>query len=173
MTGVELVAIVALAAAVARHRKRHHRRRSRHRLTELIAIMAAGEWARRRRHSRRVSPYPLSPSDFEHYVGHWLEARGFNHVRVLGGPGDLGADIICTDPRHRRTVVQCKRYGRAKVSSGEVQSLIGAKVIHRAELAIIATTGELTEPAWQLARTHGVMVADRRVLALASGPAPR
>lgn len=170
MTGLEFVVVIALVAVVTR-RRRPRRRRSR--ISKVGGVVAVA-WERR--HRRSAAPAELcelSPAEFEHYVGRWLEAKGYCHVRVLGGPGDLGADIICTDPRRRRIIVQCKRYGRTKVSSGEIQLLIGAKAIHRAELAIMATTSELTEPAQRLARTHGVMVSDWQALGLASEPTPR
>lgn len=61
---------------------------------------------------------------------------------VVGGSGDLGADVIARAPDGRRIVLQAKRYrdGRS-VGSQDVQRFGGtAHTIHGADVAAVVTT---------------------------------
>jgi membrane protein implicated in regulation of membrane protease activity len=81
----------------------------------VVALDVAGSVARRRRRRRRLRVLKgflaLSPGEFEQAVAELLRRMGYGRVRVVGGAGDLCADITCRDPAGRRAVVQCKRWG--------------------------------------------------------------
>lgn len=109
----------------------------------------------------------LSGPDFEQWVAELMRRTGFTRVRVSGGAGDLGADIVAVTPTGWRVVVQCKRYqvGRA-VGSPDVQKLAGtATAIHEADLATIVTTSSFTAPARDAAARLGIGLVDREALA--------
>lgn len=110
-----------------------------------------GRWSRTGR-----DLYRLSPAEFEEAVASILRRNGWKDVKVQGGSGDLGADVIGTDPDGRRVVVQAKRYAASnKVGSQEVQVLIGSQRIHRADRAMIVTTSGYTAAAVELAGEFG------------------
>jgi len=98
----------------------------------------------------------LSASEFEAETGRLLRALGWTDVRNVGGPGDLGADLLASDPDGRRVVVQCKRFAPGnKVDSKTVQLVIGMAVVHHAaEYGLIVTTSDFTAAAQQLAMEH-------------------
>jgi len=39
----------------------------------------------------------LTPRQFEEAIATLLTAQGYHDVKVTGGPGDLGADVVCRD----------------------------------------------------------------------------
>lgn len=104
----------------------------------------------------------LTPREFEEAVAALLLAEGYTRVRVTGRSGDLQADIIATSPAPAqvKTVVQCKRYGKAKVTSPQMQSFIGMAYRHHGARGIYATTSTFTKPARQLGRQHGIELLD-------------
>jgi restriction system protein len=104
----------------------------------------------------------LSPSGFEYAVAEMLRCLGYRRVRVMGGAGDLAADIVCAGPAGDRVVVQCKRYAPGHhVGSPAVQAFIGmAFVHHRAARAIFVTTSSFTPAARHLGRGHPIELVD-------------
>jgi restriction system protein len=88
--------------------------------------------------------------------------KGYREVRVVGGPGDLNADIIARDAQGRRVVVQCKQYAPAnRIGSPTIQTFIGmVHVHHKAQIGIFVTTSSYTDAALDLARQHGLIVYD-------------
>lgn len=109
----------------------------------------------------------LTPRGFEEEIARLLRTQGYRDVRRVGGPGDLGADLLCRDRRGRTVVVQCKRYAPGRrVGSADVQSFIGMVTVHhRAERGLFVTTAEFTQPAIELARRHGIDLLDGAALA--------
>ena len=102
----------------------------------------------------------LSPTEFERVVATALGAAGWR-LRVVGGSGDEGADLIGKDPEGRAALVQCKRFSQGnRVGSQTVQMVIGSRTIHSTERALIVTTGRFTDPARSLARRHGIELID-------------
>ncbi|MFH9612995.1 restriction endonuclease [Streptomyces pratensis] len=91
----------------------------------------------------------MDPYDFEEAVAGLCRRDGCLDVEVVGGAGDLGADVVATTPDGRRLVVQCKRYTSGnKVGSQDLQRFGGTcYTVHEAEVAVMVTTGEFTEPA--------------------------
>ncbi|MES4907991.1 MULTISPECIES: restriction endonuclease [unclassified Streptomyces] len=51
----------------------------------------------------------MTPEEFELAVAELCGRDGCEDVRVVGGAGDLGADVLATVPDGRRLVIQCKR----------------------------------------------------------------
>ncbi|MBH5338058.1 restriction endonuclease [Streptomyces pactum] len=119
----------------------------------------------------------LDADEFEQAVAALCERDGCEDVRVVGGAGDLGADVVAVAPDGRRVVIQCKRYDPAhKVGSGDVQRFGGTCfAVHDAEVAAVVTTSEFTEPAAEYAARCGIGCVDGPALtawALGTGPAP-
>lgn len=129
----------------------------------LDLTIAVAVRARRRRRLRTLQGFlSLSPGGFEVAVAGLLRRLGYRRVRVVGGNGDLAADIVCAGPAGERVVVQCKRYAPGHhVGSSAVQAFIGmAFVHHRAARAIFVTTSSFTPAARQLARAHRIELID-------------
>ncbi|MEV6796295.1 restriction endonuclease [Streptomyces sp. NPDC051320] len=119
----------------------------------------------------------LDPEGFEAAVAALCERDGCREVEVVGGAGDLGADVVAIAPDGRRVVVQCKLYGPTnKVGSQELQRFGGTCwTIHGAQLAAVVTTSQFTEPAQEYAAACGIRCVDGARLAAwaeGSGPAP-
>ncbi|WP_433891285.1 restriction endonuclease [Streptomyces sp. CA-111067] len=144
--------------------------RSVRRRTEARAV-----WAARAQH---VEAYQnMSPKEFEHALAFLCQRDGCRDVRVVGGSGDLGADVIATVPDGRRLVLQAKRYGpNSTVGSGDVQKVNGTyQHAHGGHLAAIVTTSRFTRPARDYAVRVGIRLFDADALAgwtSRTGPAP-
>ena len=128
----------------------------------LIAVWISLERLRRRDARTLGELLALTPAEFETAVARMLRGRGYRDVSVVGGPGDLAADILCRDPKGRSIAVQCKRKAPGqRVGSAEVQKFIGMiSVHHQADAGIFVTTSEFTQPAIDLADRHGIMLLD-------------
>jgi restriction system protein len=128
--------------------------------------------------SYQVAPYHhMNPREFEHALAFLCSRDGCRDVRVVGGAGDLGADVIATVPDGRRIVIQAKRYAPTNtVGSREVQTVNGTyRDAHHAHLAAIVTTSRFTKPALDFARQVGIRTFDANALAgwvSRTGPAP-
>ncbi|SFL41587.1 restriction endonuclease [Streptomyces pini] len=119
----------------------------------------------------------MEAEEFEQAVAALCERDGCRDVEVVGGAGDLGADVVATAPDGRRVVIQCKRYSDTnKVGSQDVQRFGGTcYTVHEAQVAAVVTTGDFTAPAAEYARQCGILCFDRHALAAWSdgtGPAP-
>ncbi|MFC8342224.1 restriction endonuclease [Streptomyces sp. NPDC057280] len=128
--------------------------------------------------STEVARYhAMSPRDFEHAIAFLCERDGCLDVRVAGGAGDLGADVLATAVDGRRIVIQCKRYGpTTKVGSPDLQRFGGTCYsVHGAHVAVVVTTSVFTKPAAQYAVTNNIRLVDAAALAAwatHTGPAP-
>jgi restriction system protein len=138
-----------------------------------LAGLAAGAvylWdANRRRlaqHEREVAVTDgMSGDQFEHFTARLMRASGFRRVQVVGGSGDMGADVLACTPDGRRVVVQCKRLA-GNLSSPHVQRFAGtARDIHGAEVALLVTTGRPTAQAREVALRCRITLIDRPALA--------
>ncbi|MEW1688460.1 restriction endonuclease [Streptomyces sp. NPDC091265] len=117
----------------------------------------------------------LDAEAFEDAIAALCERDGCTDVRVVGGAGDLGADVLATAPDGRRLVVQCKCYGPGtKVGSQDLQRFGGTcYAVHEAELAVCVTTSEYTAPALDYAQQCAILCLDGEELAAWSeGSAP-
>nr|BFD96364.1 hypothetical protein KitaXyl93_77240 [Kitasatospora sp. Xyl93] len=97
---------------------------------------------------------------FEEAIADLLRRDGHNQVDVSGRAGDLGADVTAVTELGSKIVVQCKRYGRTRpVGSPDVQRFAGTCfAVHRADLALLATTSSFTDAAASLANRLGIVL---------------
>ncbi|KRB68059.1 hypothetical protein ASE03_29330 [Kitasatospora sp. Root187] len=72
---------------------------------------------------------------------------GCTKVTIVGGAGDLAADVLATTPTGKRILIQAKRYGsRTFVGSQDVQKVNGTyRDVHRCDLAVVVTA---RKPPW-------------------------
>lgn len=166
-----LVAIMAIVGAVRAHPVAA--------ASVLLALTAGGgAWFYRRfTGARQLMDWErdiaitdeMTGRQFEDYVARLMRASGCRGVRVQGGAGDMGADVIATAPDGRRLVVQCKRH-KNSLTSPHVQRFAGtARDIHGADVALLVTTASVTAPAWDVARRCRITLVDRAVLARWAG----
>ncbi|MET8516734.1 restriction endonuclease [Streptomyces sp. NPDC005077] len=156
-------------------------------LVYVVVLVGVG-WGRRRRaaaarqlyavQSTEVARYhAMKPREFEEAIAYLCHRDGCTRAQVVGGAGDLGADVIATAPDGRKIVIQCKRYGpTTKVGSPDLQRFGGTCYsVHGAQIATVVTTSVFTQPAVCYARQHGIRLYDATALgawASRTGPAP-
>lgn len=75
---------------------------------------------------------------FERIIARLLVHKGFSGVRVVGGSGDRGADIIALGPGGRRWLVQAKYWDKV-VPEVELQRTVEAARAYRAQTVVVAT----------------------------------
>ncbi|MFC3586440.1 restriction endonuclease [Streptantibioticus rubrisoli] len=119
----------------------------------------------------------MSPRQFEEGIAYLCQRDGCTDVQVVGGRGDLGADVKAIAPDGRRIVIQCKRYGPSnKVGSGDMQKFGGTCYAwHRADIAALVTTSTFTKDAANYGRSMRIGLYDVDALAgwaSRTGPAP-
>ncbi|MFD7687068.1 restriction endonuclease [Streptomyces sp. NPDC059781] len=113
----------------------------------------------------------LDPDEFEAAIADLCVRDGCARVEVVGGAGDLGADVTALTPDGRRLVVQCKRYGDDnKVGSQDLQRFGGTCfTVHEADVALVVTTSDFTAPAVEYAEQCGIVCVNRDALLAWSG----
>ncbi|MEU2543937.1 restriction endonuclease [Streptomyces roseolus] len=104
---------------------------------------------------------------FEHTVAALCARDGCTAVEVVGGAGDLGADVVAVTVDGRRVVLQCKHYAPDnRVGSQDLQRFGGTCfTIHEADVAIVVTTSSFTAPAAEYAALCGIVCLDGEALA--------
>ncbi|MGW2670677.1 restriction endonuclease [Streptomyces sp. NPDC001272] len=104
---------------------------------------------------------------FEHTVAALCARDGCTAVEVVGGAGDLGADVLATTADGRRVVLQCKHYAEDhRVGSQDLQRFGGTCfAVHGADVAVLVTTSSFTAPAAEYADTCGILRVDGEALA--------
>ncbi|MFD9733183.1 restriction endonuclease [Umezawaea sp. NPDC059074] len=109
----------------------------------------------------------MGGTEFELWTARLLGRSGCVDVEVVGGSGDLGADVTAIAPDGGRIVVQCKRHGTGnKVGSPALQRFSGtARAVHGAHHAVVVTTSTFTRPAQDFATAMGIVLVDRDALA--------
>ncbi|MFF4585526.1 restriction endonuclease [Streptomyces sp. NPDC001388] len=118
----------------------------------------------------------LDPDEFEQAIADLCARDGCAGVEVVGGAGDLGADVTAMAPNGHRLVIQCKRYGDGhKVGSQDLQRFGGTCfTVHEADIAVVVTTSDFTAPAVEYAQQCGIVCVDAEGLrAWHSGSGPR
>lgn len=181
-TVLGLTAAAAVALAVRRRRRGPRARRAARRAaaalqegtrTALDALeeppagpMAAAEPGPPAAAVAAVDYDALEPDEFEQAVAALCERDGCPRVEVVGGAGDLGADVLAVAPDGRRVVIQCKRYGDTnRVGSEELQRFGGTCYsVHEADVAVVVTTSGFTAPAVEYAERCGIVCLDRQAL---------
>ncbi|MGW0971784.1 restriction endonuclease, partial [Streptomyces sp. NPDC002516] len=83
----------------------------------------------------------LDPDEFEQAVADLCRRDGCLDVDVVGGAGDLGADVVARTPDGRSVVIQCKRYCDGnRVGSQDLQRFGGTCfTVHGADIAVVVT----------------------------------
>ncbi|MFI9111713.1 restriction endonuclease [Streptomyces venezuelae] len=117
------------------------------------------------------------PYEFEHTVAALCARDGCTSVKVVGGAGDLGADVLATTADGRRVVIQCKRYAPDhRVGSPDLQRFGGTCwSVHEADVAALVTTSSFTDPALDYAASCGILCVDGPALSAwtaSEAPAP-
>lgn len=113
-------------------------------------------WLRRhmprgRRVALEEDPRTLSGAEFEAWVAASLEREGFDHVRVTGGAGDMGADVLA-QRGEILVAIQAKQIGRA-LGTEAVQDAISGREAHDAQEGWVVTTAQsVTQAARKFAR---------------------
>lgn len=118
----------------------------------------------------------LTPEGFEEAIAGLCERDGCTEVEVVGGAGDLGADVMAVTPDGRRAVIQCKQYGESnRVGSQDLQRFGGTCYsVHEADVAVLVTTSDFTAPAVDYAEQCGIVCVNREGLeAWTQGTGPR
>ena len=159
----------------------------------LVAVgVGVGWWQRRKRNraaaaqehrlrvarSTEIAPYrQMNAKEFERALGFLCERDGCTQVRVVGGGGDLGADVLAVAPDGRLIVLQAKRYApTTKVSGPDLQKFGGTCfAVHQAQVAAVVTTSVYTKQAREYAQLMGIRLFDGDALAgwaSRTGPAP-
>ncbi|WIY79815.1 restriction endonuclease [Streptomyces anulatus] len=187
-----VAAVLALAAACVVLRRRHRARRVAAAvadtaygivdagLAELDAAAAARAQARAEAPdlpevAEPVDHAELDPYAFEEAVAELCRRDGCADAEVVGGAGDLGADVLATTPDGRRLVVQCKRYGPySRVGSQDLQRFGGTcYAVHEADVALVVSTGGFTEPALDYAEQCAILCyGPEELTAWSEGGAP-
>lgn len=124
-----------------------------------------------------VDCFELDPDAFERTVADLCLRDGCGDVEVVGGAGDLGADVTAVTPDGRRLIVQCKRYGETnKVGSQDLQRFGGTCfTVHEADIAVVVTTSDFTTPALEYAEQCGILCVNGDELSAwhdGTGPRP-
>jgi hypothetical protein len=118
----------------------------------------------------------LEPAAFEEAIADLCARDGCTDVEVVGGAGDLGADVLAVAPNGCRVVIQCKRYADGhKVGSQDMQRFGGTCfTVHAADVAMVVTTSDFTAPAVEYAEQCGIVCVDaERLGEWRSGTGPR
>ncbi|MFH9262731.1 restriction endonuclease [Streptomyces sp. NPDC017546] len=181
-------AVLALAAALVVLRRRRARRVAAAvtdaaygvvdaGLAELDAAEAARDQARPEppEHAGQVDYAELDPYAFEEAVAELCRRDGCPEAEVVGGAGDLGADVLATTPDGRRLVVQCKRYGpTSRAGSQDLQRFGGTcYAVHEADVALVVSTGGFTGPALDYAERCAILCyGPEELTAWSEGVAP-
>ncbi|MFH9202640.1 restriction endonuclease [Streptomyces anulatus] len=184
-----LLAVLVLVAAFVVLRRRRRARRVAETVTDAaygivdagLAELDAVEAARAR--DRAAPPEAAEPVDhaeldpyaFEEAVAELCRRDGCADAEVVGGAGDLGADVLATTPDGRRLVVQCKRYGpENRAGSQELQRFGGTcYAVHEADVALVVSTGGFTEPALDYAEQCAILCyGPEELAAWSQGAAP-
>ncbi|MEU2913067.1 restriction endonuclease [Streptomyces massasporeus] len=126
--------------------------------------------------SEEVDHAALTPQEFEEAIAALCERDGCSDVEVVGGAGDLGADVVAVTPDGRRIVVQCKRYDEShRVGSQDLQRFGGTCfTVHEADVAVLVSTSDFTAPALEYAEQCGILCVNGEALeAWTDGTGPR
>ncbi len=105
----------------------------------------------------------LTPSEFEAYVAQRLFARQGYHVVNTRDTKDGGIDILLTDSKGQRAVVQCKRY-RNTVGEEVVRDLYGTMIHSDAAHGFLVATSPISAAARKWAGDKPITLIDGATL---------
>lgn len=101
----------------------------------------------------------FDPADFEWIAQRFLLDSGWKRAEVVGGSGDLGADVIGWGDGEK-IVVQAKRHS-GSVSRQAVSDARAAARHFEADESMVITTGRFTSDARELANSVGCVLIGR------------
>lgn len=105
------------------------------------------------REFKKTSSYELGVN-YENECLNILEEAGFN-VETTPSSGDQGADLIC-QKEGLQFVIQCKNMDR--VGNKAIQEVLASMKYYQADFAVVATPGEFTRAARELAGANQVIL---------------
>lgn len=123
------------------------------------AHLSARDWADKIRQYQEApvfppapqsSPLKISPLEYEEFCAKHLRAVGYGTARTTRGSKDGGIDIESTE-----LVVQCKHYGSSSVGVTYIREIFGI-ASHRRKVAVLMTSGKITDEARREANRFGV-----------------
>lgn len=110
-------------------------------------------------HERLVhGPWPA----FERALARLIEHAGFRDIAIVGGPGDLGADIVGTLDT-QRWVIQAKFKRSGGVDSDGIEEAVRASNSYDAQVCVAATNQRFTENAHRRTRAFRSSGIDARL----------
>ena len=104
----------------------------------------------------------LSALQLEKMIVALYHRRGYQAKRAAGA-ADRGVDVLVYTASGRKWIVQCKR-GRSRLGERNVKSLYSALQHHKAERAILITTGTFTDEARFWAKGRPLALVDGQEL---------
>lgn len=78
---------------------------------------------------------------FERLIARLLIHKGYKAVRVVGGSGDKGADIIAIGPNNKRWLIQAKYWAKAVPESELQKTLEAARLYKASNCVMVALNG--------------------------------
>lgn len=141
------------------------------------APLESGAEERTARLDQVIDYAELDPDGFEQAIADLCARNDCREVEVVGGPGDLGADVTAVTLDGRRVIIQCKHYGADnKVGSQDMQRFGGTCfTVHEADVAAVVTTSDFTAPALEYAAQCGIVCVNGQELEAwcrGTGPSP-
>lgn len=104
-----------------------------------------------------ADPRTLTGAEFEAWVAARLEREGFDRVKVTGGPGDMGADVLA-QRGEVLVAIQAKQIS-SKLDTEAVQDAISGREAHDAvEGWVVTTAPDVTDAARELAQRADVEI---------------
>lgn len=100
---------------------------------------------------------------FERDVARLLLQHNFDDVRIVGGTGDHGADILCVRDG-KLWVIQCKFTTGSPAKIDVVQEVLTAGAFYGADKLRIATSRAASEPLRELVKQHRNLGVDIKLL---------
>ena len=105
----------------------------------------------------------MTGRQFRSLLEHFFARQGYRVAR-LGARGNVGADLLISDPQGR-TIVQLKRWSGV-VPSDAVQRAVVAKARYGVSRVLMVTSSQYSEQAVMAANSNGVTLWNRATLAV-------
>lgn len=124
------------------------------------------DWRARRRRRQlegmlRQDVTSMNGPAFERFLAEYFRSRGYS-VRIIGGSGDQGADLLL-ETAGRRIAVQAKQW-KGPVGNAAVQQVYSGMAYYGAREGWVVTPSSFTPAAVNLARSTGVRLYDGAIL---------
>lgn len=102
----------------------------------------------------------IDPIKFEELILRVFESLGFKGS-LTPRSGDDGIDILLTDKREKRVIIQCKRYNdNQTISPKDVREFLGSMSHAKAEYAFFVTTSSFSENAKEFCKDKSIYLVD-------------